>query len=406
MLEGIRIVELGMWIAGPATGGLLADWGADVVKVEAPGGDPARYLYDSYFGSTAAGSPPFDAANRGKRSIVVDLSADAGREVLDRLLGTADVFLTNLRQGALERLGIAPAELRRRFPRLVYALITAYGYEGPDRDAAGYDAGAFWARSGAASRFTPPGHEPPIVAGGYGDQTTAISGAAAVLGGLLHQQRTGEGQVVTTSLLRTGMYCIAAEMATRLGIGRVTPAPTRRSTANPLMNCYPTGDGNWLWLLCAESQRHWPKLVAALGDPALDDERYDSTRGRRKHSAELVEHLDRILQEHPRAHWAERFAEHDVWWSPVNTPEDLLSDPQVLAAGGFAEMRGRAADQPTAVVPAGPIDFHADARHAFPPPPVLAEHTLDLLMELGYDTAAVDSLTGAGAVTVAAEAAL
>ena len=158
MLEGLRVVELGVWVAGPAAAGVLADWGADVIKVEPPGGDPQRRMFQA-IGVSVASAPPFELDNRGKRSVVLDLRSDEGREQMARLLATADVFLTNLRLDALERLGLDHATLLAKHPRLVYASVTGYGLEGPDRNRPGYDIGAFWARSSMAAAHVPPGHD-------------------------------------------------------------------------------------------------------------------------------------------------------------------------------------------------------------------------------------------------------
>ena len=160
-LEGVRVVELGVWVAGPGAGGLLADWGADVVKIEPPAGDPARQ-FQAMLGGDLPFNPPFELDNRGKRSIVVDLASPGGQAVAERLVAGADVFLTNVRLGGLHRLGLDHASLLARHPGLIYAAITGYGMQGPDRDRAAYDIAAFWARSGLASLLTTPGDVPPF----------------------------------------------------------------------------------------------------------------------------------------------------------------------------------------------------------------------------------------------------
>src|SRR6185369_4634230 len=154
MLAGIRVIEMALWVAGPATGGILADWGADVVKIEPPDGDPMRGLFQSAMGSKIDRNPPFELDNRGKRSVVLDLRVPEGRAAAERLIGGADVFVTNMRPDALARLGLDAATLTARFPRLVYAGITGYGAEGAERNRPGYDVGAFWARSGVAHTLT------------------------------------------------------------------------------------------------------------------------------------------------------------------------------------------------------------------------------------------------------------
>jgi crotonobetainyl-CoA:carnitine CoA-transferase CaiB-like acyl-CoA transferase len=172
-LEGVRVVELGVWVAGPSAGGILADWGADVVKIEPPTGDPFRGLYVQVAGVDIPANPPFELDNRGKRSIVLDLRHAEARAVVDRLLERADVFLTNLRGATLARLGLDHPQLAERFPRLVYARVTGYGERGPDADRPAYDVGAFWARTGMVAALTPEGSDPPLQRGAMGDHTAA-----------------------------------------------------------------------------------------------------------------------------------------------------------------------------------------------------------------------------------------
>jgi crotonobetainyl-CoA:carnitine CoA-transferase CaiB-like acyl-CoA transferase len=198
-MEGVKVVELGVWVAGPAAGGILADWGADVIKIEPPTGDPAR-MFGRMLGIDDGVSPPFEMDNRGKRSIVLDLTTDDGRASAFELLSGADVFLTNVRPAALRRTGLDFATVAARNPRLVYGLITGYGERGPDADRAAYDVAAFWARAGLAHLLTRPGETPPFQRGGMGDHTAGMTLAAAVCAALVARTRTGTGQLVSTSL--------------------------------------------------------------------------------------------------------------------------------------------------------------------------------------------------------------
>ena len=157
LLSGIRVVEMGLWVAGPSAGGILADWGADVIKLETPRGDPMRKLYQALSGSQETRCPPFDLHNRGKRSVIVDVNQPAGGELTKKIIGTADVFLTNMRPQYLKRVGLHHEQLLAADPKLVYGSLTGYGLDGPDQDAPGYDLAAFTARSGVSWRSTPPG---------------------------------------------------------------------------------------------------------------------------------------------------------------------------------------------------------------------------------------------------------
>jgi crotonobetainyl-CoA:carnitine CoA-transferase CaiB-like acyl-CoA transferase len=403
-LDGIRVVELGLWVAGPAAAGVLADWGAEVVKLEMPTGDPMRRLFGALSGSKESRCPPFDLYNRGKRSIALDVNAPEGIELARRLVATADVFVTNMRPQFLERVGLDHATLLAAHPRLVYASLTAYGLEGPDRDAPGYDMAAFSGRSGLAERATPPGGTPPILPGGVGDNVSALSLVAGIAGALFHRERTGRGQLVSTSLLRTGVYGIGMDVSTRVGLGRVAPPPPRTRPQNPLMNLYRAGDDRWFWLVGAESERHWPGIVAACGLPALlDDPRFATPRERRRNSTALVEALDAAFATRGRDGWAEVFVRHDVWWAPVQSVDELVSDPQALACGAFVSVPG----QPPGGIEGGlngvatPVDFASTPVGPAGPVPAIGADADALLASLGIDADARARLRAAGVLAAA-----
>lgn len=401
VLEGVRVVEMGLWVAGPAAGGVLADWGADVIKIEPPSGDPMRSLFGALSGSKETRCPPFDLYNRGKRSLAVDVNTDEGRVVAEQVIASADVFLTNMRPAFLERIGLDHETLRDRFPRLVYASLTGYGLVGPDRDAPGFDVAAFSARGGVADRSSPPDGPPTTLAGGMGDTVTGMTTVAAILAALLERGRTGKGQLVSTSLLRSGAYSIGMELSTRVALGKLAPPPSRTTPQNPLMNSYAGGDGLWFWLIGAEADRHWPRIQAAAEDPRLDDERFATARGRRRESGDLVAILDEAFARRTRDEWADRFAEHDVWWTPVNSAGDLISDPQAQAAGVFVEVPG---DGETVSSVATPVAFGTSTDPTVGPPAVGAD-TDAVLSEIGLDDAEVARLRESGVVAGGTEVA-
>ena len=404
VLDDYRVLELGIWVAGPSTGGILADWGADVVKIEAPAGDPMRRLFSLIAGHGQPMSPPFDLDNRGKRSVVVDATTDEGRDVVLRLARDADVFLTNLRPDAVERLGLGPAALMATNPRLVYASVTGYGLEGPDSTRAGYDVGAFWARTGVASAHAPTGEAPPAIRGGFGDHVTGITTLAGVLGALLEREKTGQGQLVETSLLRTGIYCLGWDLGIQARFGKLVATTPRADELNCMVNSYVGHDGQWFWLLGVEADRHFPKLCAALDRlDLLDDERFNSARGRRKNATVVVAALDAEFAKYSRDEITARFDAHDVWWAPVNTPADVFEDPQAIAARAFVDVPGgNAAPAHTAV--ASPVTFRAsrDSGDSVPPPrpsPGLGEHTVEVLASAGYTGDEIDALLARGVVS-------
>lgn len=394
-LEGIRVIELGVWVAGPGAGGLLADWGADVIKIEPRAGDPARQ-FQAMLGADLDFNPPFELDNRGKRSIIVDLATDQGREVTEGLLSLADVFLTNVRLNALERLGLDHARVLARCPRLIYAAITGYGLEGAERDRAAYDIGAFWARSGLASLLTSPGVAPPFQRGGMGDHSVGMTAAAAVCAALLARDRTGQGQLVSTSLLRQGMYTVGFDLNTALRLGVPLAVATRDAMGNPAINCYQDRDGAWFWLIGLEGDRHWPGLARAAGHPEwIDDVRFSTAQARRRNCRELIGLLDSVFATRPRREWGAILDGEDVWWAPVQSTDEVLTDPQAWASGAFIEVPDGGS---TTTMIASPADFTGTPWSARSMPPGLGEHTDEVLAELGYEAQAIAELRQCGAV--------
>jgi crotonobetainyl-CoA:carnitine CoA-transferase CaiB-like acyl-CoA transferase len=394
-LEGIKVVEIGVWVAGPGGAGILADWGADVVKVEPPGGDPGRQFHRMLGGRPDDVSPTFELDNRGKRSVAVDLTSARGREVVERLLSDADVFVTNVRPAALERLGLAADDVVVRHPRLVYAIISGYGLDGPDAGRAAFDVGAFWARSGIAESLRAPGGALPFQRAGMGDHSAAMTTAAMVSAALLSRARTGRGQVVSTSLLRQGTYTIGMDVNIALMWGRTVMAGQRETMGSPTVNNYVAGDGRAFWFVGLQADRHWPALARAVGRPEwIEDERFADAASRARNARELNAELDAIFATRPLDEWAEIFAaEPEVFWSPVNTIDDLLVDEQFFASGAVV---GVPDDEGGRTMLATPADFDGAAPVPRFRAPHLGEHTREVLTELGFDDAVVDEMVVEG----------
>jgi crotonobetainyl-CoA:carnitine CoA-transferase CaiB-like acyl-CoA transferase len=379
-MEGIKVVELGVWVAGPAAGGILADWGADVIKIEPPSGDPGR-LFGRMLGLDIDVSPPFEMDNRSKRSIVLDLTTDNHRAIALELISGADVFVTNVRPGALQRLGLDFVSVAADHPRLVYGLITGYGETGPDANRAAYDIAAFWARAGLAHLLTRPGDTPPFQRGGMGDHSAGMTLAAAICAALVARDRTGCGQLVSTSLYRQGAYTVSFDLNTYVMTGQPIAVGQRETMGNPCMNNYAAGDGRRFWIVGLEAERHWPPLCRAVGRVEwLTDPRFSDARSRAVNGVELIAELDRIFATKSLDEWAEIFAsEPDFFWSPVNTVEDVVADEQFHAAGGMVDVPDGQAMVPMVATPA---DFHGTPWAPRSPAPALGAHTDEILAEL------------------------
>ena len=392
-MDGIRVVELGVWVAGPACGGILADWGADVVKIESHEGDPFRtldWLYEQ-------GNPPFDLDNRGKRSVALDLSMPEGLEVLHSLLASADVFVSNIRPGGLIRLGLDYESLAERYPALIYASVTGLSLRGEESDRQSYDVGAFWSRAGIASALTPEDAQLPYQRGGMGDHMTGMAAAAGVSAALFHRTKTGEGQLVETSLLRLGTYMLGWDHNVTAMTGAETTPWSRKNPPNPLINCYRCSNDEWLWMLGLEGDRHWPAVVAALDRPDwFENPKYESLETRIDHSEELILEMDEVMATRTRAEWGKIFDAGDVWWAPVQSTLDMRSDPQAQAARCWVPVP--TADGETVEMVATPVDFSASSWQVTEPPPEIGQHTELVLVELGVDWERIEALKQAGVI--------
>ncbi len=396
-LAGIKVVEMGVWVAGPAAGCILADWGADVVKLEPPGiGDPAR-MFRSMLGGDLPFNPVFENDNRSKRSIVADLRTEEGRQIAIDLIRQADVFLSNIRPAALARLGLDPDSLCKRFPRLVYAIITGYGGKGPEADRAAYDIAAFWARSGIAASLAQPGSPPPHQRGGMGDHNAGLAAAAGISAALFQRERDGKGQVVSTSLLREGIYTLSFDMAVAMRFGISIQIGNRKTMGNPAINCYADCDGRYFWIVGLEGERHWPPMARAVGHPEwIADPRYANPRDRAMNAAGLIAELDAIFATKTREAWGVIFdAEKDLWWAPVQTIDEVLADPQAAAAGAFVEVPD---GDGTTLLPATPVDFGGTPWAPRSMAPEHGEHTDAILAEIGRSPAEITRLRESGIV--------
>jgi crotonobetainyl-CoA:carnitine CoA-transferase CaiB-like acyl-CoA transferase len=394
--DGVRVVELSQWVLAPVAGALLADWGADVIRVERPEGDPYRGLMTQGIGADSGPVNLSDAlANKGKRSIQLDLRNEQAMTVMHQLLSRADVFVTNMRGPALQRLGLDAETLRERYPALVYARGHGLGVRGEEADRAGYDASAFWARGGFAHVLTPPECGQPVaLRGAMGDRSAAMALAFGIAGALLRQARTGKGSVVDVSLLATAMWTLSSDVLSALR--GMKPRETHGRRVNPLYGAYRTSDDRHIQLVFLESDRYWPAFCRAFGrDDLLADPRFASHQARGENTEACVEALDAEFAKRSFAECKELLATIDAPWAPVQAVEELLTDPQVLANDYLAEVAVEGG--PTYTLPNVPVQYDerpAPARRA----PEAGEHTEEILLELGYSWEQIGDLRDAGAL--------
>ena len=393
-LSGIRVLDMTIWVQGPLASTLLADLGADVIKIEPAGrGDPLRNM-TAVSGrdqqSTSGANVAWSVCNRNKRSLTLDLKKPAAQKALHKLVEQSDVFVTNVRRSALRQLGADDETIRTVNPRIVYARGGGFGDAGPlaedpcqDTTGMAYSGFMFTCSSSAGEPYYPPGALTDVVS------ATAL--ASGVLAALVDRARTGQGHLVTTSQLQAMMWVQTLSIATAANLRTPFLPTNRQAPPNPLFNTYRAGDGQWIALGLA-LEGHWPPFLEAVELEHLrDDPRFASSALRADNAQELTQLLERHLAEEPAEHWLGRMRDRDLWVAPVRTVEDLVGDPQVMANQLIVEL------DDGLQVPAPPF-FIEGFRTATKPFPEYGAHSDEVLASVGYSEQEILDLRTAGAV--------
>lgn len=398
MLEGIRVVEYATYMAAPGAGCILRDWGADVVKIEPPGGDPIRLFFRT-IGTDYPDNPVFDFDNRGKQSIIIDTSKAEGQALIRELVKDADVFLTNVRPGGLTRSGLDYESLKQLNPKLVYCSLSGYGLEGPDADRPGFDIASFWSRTGVANLTIPKGGEPFPLRTAFGDHTTSIAAAAGICAALVEAQRTRNGRLVEASLFRTGLYAMGSDLAIQLFFGRVASTKGRHEQNVPISNFYQSKDGKWFCIVARQGETDWAPLCRVINRPELaTDARFNNAKGRRANNAEVVNILDAGFGAYDMVELADRLDAESIAWAPVQTLAEVAADPQAHAAGAIVQTPSSKGDGTTYASPASPVRFPGADDGPKGPSPAPGEHTRAVLAALGRSDADIETLYQSGIV--------
>jgi crotonobetainyl-CoA:carnitine CoA-transferase CaiB-like acyl-CoA transferase len=395
-LAGLRVLDISSFIAAPAAAVVLGDWGADVIKVEGPDGDPnRRIMHDSSNYPKGEVNYPWHMDSRNKRSLVLDLKMPEARAALDRLIAMSDVLICNFPPPVRDKLGLGYDEVKRVNPRLIYASLTGYGETGPDRDRPGFDVTAYFARSGLLDAQRYEGGPPGVPVPAQGDRATAMTLVSAILMALIHRTKTGEGSWVGTSLLGNGLWsCGVIAQAALVGAYLPhRPPPDRPRSA--LGNIYRTSDDRWLQLTIVREDKMWPSVCETIGRPELlDDPRFATVEARRKRSGELAAILSEAFAGRDYEHWRQAMAAHGITFGVISRPQDIPDDEQAVACGAIV---GTAiADLPRTL--ANPIKLgFAEARIA-KSAPALGQHSDEVLAEAGLSGEEIARLRTSGAI--------
>ncbi|HEY4168368.1 MAG TPA: CoA transferase, partial [Reyranella sp.] len=324
-LAGLKVLDISSFIAAPAAAVVLGDWGADVIKIEGPDGDPnRRIMTDSANYPKATVNYPWEMDSRNKRSIVLDLKKPEARAALDRLLKWADVMIVNFPPLVREKLKLSYEDIKPVNPKLIYASLTGYGESGPDRDRPGFDATAYFARSGLLDAQRYEGGPPGVPGPAQGDRATAMALVSSILMALMHRMKTGEGSWVGTSLLGNGLWScgVIAQAALANAYLPHRPPPDRPRSA--LGNIYRTSDDRWLQLTIVAEDKMWPPLARALGHPELlTDPRFAETVERRKHSGDLAGIMGKAFESNTYAYWLKALSAGGITFGVISRPQDV-----------------------------------------------------------------------------------
>ncbi len=395
-LEGLNVLDVGSYVAAPAAATVMGDFGANVIKVEPPNGDPYREL----LGMVVTEYPNFfwDLDGRNKRSLSIDLTSEKGRGVILKLIEQADVFVTNYRPELLEKLNLTYEEVREIKPEIIYGQINAFGLKGPDANRTGFDATAWWASSGMMDYVRRPDAMPAVSSAGMGDHPTSMSLFGGLMGALYRREKTGKGAHVQTSLLASGAWGHSMLIQGAL----VGYDPTENRTVEdlknlPLATTYETSDSRIILLCILNPDKEWSKFVRAIGqEELLEDERFSERQTRMMHGPELYDILVQVFAAKDSGYWRERLDEHEITYAFAATMSEVIDNEQMYANDILVEMSpGR---QLYAHTVNSPIWITGEDKVTPVIAPNIGEHTSEILSEIGLSVTEIEKLLQEGVV--------
>jgi crotonobetainyl-CoA:carnitine CoA-transferase CaiB-like acyl-CoA transferase len=395
-LAGLRVLDISSFIAAPAAAVVLGDWGADVIKIEGPDGDPNRTIMnDSSNYPKAQVNYPWQMDSRNKRSLALDLKKPDARAALDRVIATSDILICNFPPPVREKLQLTYAAVKAVNPKLIYASLTGYGESGPDRDRPGFDATAYFARSGLLDAQRYEGGPPGVPGPAQGDRATAMALVSSILMALIHRMKTGEGAWVGTSLLGNGLWSCGVVAQAALVGAFLPPRPPPDRPRSALGNIYRTSDDRWLQLTIVREDKLWAPLCTAIGHPGLaDDARFGSVADRRKNAAALATVLGETFARRDYAHWLKALAAQEITFGVISRPQDVPHDAQAVACGAVVETA--IPEMPRTL--SNPIRLGFAEQRLAEPAPTLGEHSEAILREVGLSIDEIAMLRRSGAI--------
>ncbi len=400
MLEGLKVIEMATYVAAPAAGAMLRDWGAEVIKVEPLNGCPMRRFFEGMKSNVPIeGNPIFTLDNRGKKGISINTSDEKGADIVRELIKDADIFLTNVRPQSLESAKLDHESLLKVNPKLIYCSLTGYGLEGEEKNRPGFDVAAYWSRSGMAHLTQRKGEEPLPIRTASGDHITAISTVSGILAAVYERTKTGKGKVVETSLLRTGIYSLSSDMALQLKFGRVPSTKKRDEQINPIFNFFKTKDDRWICLSPrAGGDYDLPKVVRALGkEEWLKNEKFNTNQARRENAKEFIDEMDKAFSQYTMSEWGEKLDEQDLIWSPVQNLKEVSKDKQAIDSGAFSEVEDQDCEENYTTV-SSPVRFHNSDDGPKGPAPKLGQDNFEVLKSIGINEDQINELIDRGIV--------
>src|SRR4051812_12730789 len=395
IFTGLKVVDLASFIAGPSAAVILSDFGAEVIKVEPPGGEIWRHGQDIPPQPFAKDPYPWHLANRNKRGMAIDLKSPAAQQILEKLVKWADVLIVNTPHPARKRLKLEYEDVAKWNPRLIYADVTGFGEKGPDAELPGFDITSYWARSGLLSMTRDAGAPPTWPVAGSGDNATAVGLYSAIVTALYRRERTGKGSHVTTSLLAEGIWAASVSIQAALSGAKFYGLHDRKNPANAALNVYRAADDTWFVLLVTPDKL--AAVAKAIGRPdLLTDPRFSEPAKLIANMPQLTAILDDVFGAQPMAHWYEVFSGVHVTFGAVRGPEEVINDPQLRANEIVVPLEG-AGDQLTSTI-SSPIQVHGVSKVSAKRAPEIGEHNDQVLQELGFNAAEIDGLRASGAI--------